>query len=80
MNMAHRITRLPREELVLVPIPNLFVALFFPKVSHTLLRVLRHCMDSKNIDRNLHLVYALVYHQSDFNVIASKKRKCHLSW
>jgi len=24
----------------------------------------------------LHLDYALVYHQSDFNVIASKKRKC----
>lgn len=45
------------------------------KVSHTLLRVLRHCIDAKNIESNLHLVYALVYHQSDFNVIASKKRK-----
>jgi hypothetical protein len=46
----------------------------YGEVSHTLLRVLRHCIDSQHIERNLHLVYALVYHQSDFNLIASKKR------
>jgi hypothetical protein len=46
----------------------------YGEVSHTLLRVLRHCIDSQHIERNLHLVYALVYHQSDFNTIASKKR------
>ena len=48
----------------------------YGEVSHTLLRVLRHCINSKRIERNLHLVYALVYHQSDFNMIASKKRTC----
>lgn len=50
-------------------------ALIHLQVSHTLLRILRHCVGSKNIDSNLQLVYALVYHQADFNAIASKKRK-----
>mmetsp|Transcript_11782 Transcript_11782/g.21463 ORF Transcript_11782/g.21463 Transcript_11782/m.21463 type:complete len:182 (+) Transcript_11782:333-878(+) len=41
--------------------------------SHFVLRVPWHGIDSKHIERNLHLVYALVYHQSDFNMIASQK-------
>lgn len=36
------------------------------EASRTLLCVLKHSLSPKNIDKNLHLVYALVYHQTDF--------------
>ncbi|GAX25400.1 hypothetical protein FisN_5Lh500 [Fistulifera solaris] len=39
------------------------------EVARTLLQVIRHCVGSKNIDRNLHLIYALVYHQTDFKKV-----------
>jgi hypothetical protein len=37
----------------------------YREVSRTLLGLLKHCVSSRNMERNLHLVYALVYHQSD---------------
>ena len=37
----------------------------YGEVARTLLDVTNHCLSSRNIDRNLHLVYALVYHQFD---------------
>jgi Dyggve-Melchior-Clausen syndrome protein len=36
------------------------------EVARTLLRVLKHCLGPRSIEGNLHLVYALVYHQADF--------------
>ena len=45
----------------------------YGEVSHTLLRLIKHTLTQKNIDRNLHLVYALVYHQADFKKIFSMK-------
>jgi len=43
------------------------------EVSRTLLRVLKLCLSAKNIERNLNLVYALVYHQGDFKKVTSGK-------
>ena len=43
------------------------------EVAQTLLRLLKQCLSAKNIERNLHLVYALVYHQTDFKKIVSAK-------
>jgi hypothetical protein len=46
----------------------------YAEVSHTLLRLIKHALTQKNIDRNLHLVYALVYHQADFKKVFSMKK------
>ena len=35
------------------------------EVARTLLSVLKHCLSGRNIGQNLHLVYALVYHQAE---------------
>lgn len=43
------------------------------EVARTLLAVLKHCLSTKNVDHNLHLVYALVYHQLDFKKAVSTK-------
>lgn len=43
----------------------------YGEVSRTLLRVLKQCVSSKNVEGNLRLVYALVYHQSDFHKIVN---------
>ena len=43
------------------------------EVSRTLLGVLKHCLSSKNIEHNLHLVYALVYHQVNFKKVLAMK-------
>ena len=43
------------------------------EASRTLLCVLKHCLGPKNIDKNLHLVYALVYHQTDFKRLLTSK-------
>lgn len=45
----------------------------YGEVSRTLLRLLRYSVGPKNIERNLHVVYALVYHQTDFLSMAAKK-------
>jgi Dyggve-Melchior-Clausen syndrome protein len=47
----------------------------YSEVCHTLLRLLKHALAQKNIERNLHLAYALVYHQADFKKIFSMKSK-----
>jgi len=36
------------------------------EAARTLLCTLKHCVSAKNLETNLHVVYALVYHQSDF--------------
>jgi len=43
------------------------------EVCRTLLRVLKQCLNAKNVERNLNLVYALVYHQTDFKRIIGQK-------
>lgn len=45
----------------------------YEEAAHTLLGVIRHSISSKNIERNLHLVYALVYHQVDLNRVWNDK-------
>ena len=45
------------------------------EVSRTLVRVIKHCLSAKNIEHNLHLVYALVYHQTDFKRAVAMKGK-----
>lgn len=47
----------------------------YAEVSHTLLRLIKHTLAEKNIERNLGVVYALVYHQADFKKIFAMKRK-----
>lgn len=47
----------------------------YGEVSRTLLRVLKQCVAAKSVEGNLHLVYALVYHQSEFTKII-KDPKC----
>lgn len=37
----------------------------YAEVSRTLLGLVKHGMSTRNLERNLHLVYSLVYHQSD---------------
>ena len=39
----------------------------YDEIAQTLLETIYECLSPKTIDRNLHLVYALVYHQADFN-------------
>jgi len=36
------------------------------EAARTLLCTLKHCVSAKNIEKNLHVVYALLYHQADF--------------
>ena len=48
------------------------------EVARTLLQVIKHCVSSKNIDRNLHLIYALVYHQTDFKKVFASNGKFHV--
>ncbi len=50
----------------------------YEEVALTLLGVIDHCLSPKTIEGNLHLVYALVYHQGDFNRIL-KERKLYPS-
>lgn len=38
----------------------------YSEVTRTLLRVLKDCLSTKNIEQNLQLVYAMMYHQTDF--------------
>ena len=45
----------------------------YGEASRTLLCVLKHCLGIKSIEKNLHLVYALVYHQADFVRIFGSK-------
>lgn len=39
---------------------------------------MKHSIRRKVVDKNLHLVYALVYHQRDFKTVLKAKRKCSL--
>jgi hypothetical protein len=41
------------------------------EVSRTLLHVIKNALSPKNMEDNLHLVYALVYHQADFKRLVS---------
>jgi hypothetical protein len=43
----------------------------YGEVSRTLLAVVKHCVRAKNIDRNLHIIYALVYNQTDFKRVVA---------
>jgi hypothetical protein len=45
----------------------------YEEVARTLLGTIHHCLSTKTVDRNLHLVYALVYHQGDFSQIFNEK-------
>lgn len=44
----------------------------YSEVSRTLLGLLRHCLSPKNLDKNLNLVYALVYNQTEFKELVGK--------
>lgn len=46
----------------------------YEEVARTLLGIIHHCLSTKTVDRNLHLVYALVYHQGDFNRIFNESK------
>lgn len=43
------------------------------EVARTLMQVVKHCTGSKNLDRNLYLTYALVYHLADFKRVINDK-------
>ena len=45
----------------------------YGEASRTLLCVLKHCLGIKSVEKNLHLVYALVYHQADLARIFGNK-------
>ena len=45
----------------------------YGEISHALLRCIKNALSQSTIDRNLHLVYALVYHQADFKRIFAMK-------
>jgi hypothetical protein len=48
------------------------------EVCRTLVRVVKECLSSKSIERNMHLVYALVYHQAEFmRAIKSQGKLVH---
>jgi hypothetical protein len=47
----------------------------YAEVSRTLLSVLKHCVSARNMEHNLHLVYALIYHQADFQKFFPNKAK-----
>ena len=44
----------------------------YGEVSRTLLGLLRHALNPNNLDKNLHLVYSLVYHQTEFKELVEK--------
>jgi hypothetical protein len=44
----------------------------YGEVARTLLGVLRHCLGPKNVEKNLHLIYSLVYHQTEFKELIEK--------
>jgi hypothetical protein len=46
----------------------------YDEVARTLLETIYKCLAPKTIERNLHLVYALVYHQADFVRVLSGKK------
>lgn len=43
------------------------------EASRTLLRLLKQCLSAKAVERNLNLVYALVYHQVELKTLATGK-------
>ena len=47
------------------------------EVCQTLLRVIKQCFSTKSIDKNLHLIYAMVYHQTDFKKIVQAQGTYH---
>ena len=52
------------------------------EATRTLLQVIKHCLSAKTLDRNIHLIYALVYHQADFRKILATEhpfRKSEIS-
>jgi hypothetical protein len=46
----------------------------YAEVARTLLGLIKHCLSPRNLERNLHLVYALVYHQTDLLRIFKEKK------
>jgi hypothetical protein len=50
------------------------------EVARTILHVIKSSLRSKHVDRNLYLVYALVYHRADLNRIFTGKGKCHCAY
>ena len=51
----------------------------YAEVAHNLLSILVDCLAPRKIERNLHLVYALVYHQADFVKIFKSSKKVYPS-
>jgi hypothetical protein len=47
----------------------------YAEACRILLQVVKHAVRRKVVDTNLHLVYALVYNQRDFNTIIKSKCK-----
>jgi hypothetical protein len=45
----------------------------YSEVTHTLLGITKHGLSAKNIEGNIHLIYALVYHQVDFLKLCKAK-------
>ena len=43
------------------------------EAARTLLSTLKHCVSARNIEKNLHVVYALLYHQADFKRLLATK-------
>ena len=46
----------------------------YEEVALTLLGIIHHCFSPKSVDRNLHLVYAMIYHQADFIRVLNEKK------
>ena len=46
----------------------------YAEVAGTLLGTIKHCLSPRNLERNLHLVYALVYHQTDMLRLFKEKK------
>lgn len=44
----------------------------YGEVVRTLIGLLRHCLSPRSIRNNIHLIYALVYHQADFREVSGK--------
>ena len=49
------------------------------EVAQNLLSIMVDCLSPRKLDRNLHLVYALVYHQTDFTRIFKENKKLYPS-
>jgi len=45
----------------------------YSEVTHTLLGIIKHGLSATNIEGNVHLIYALVYHQVDFLKLCKTK-------